>query len=97
MFLEDLIVRSKNPSLVFRVVVNNKFHVNIQPCKFHGNKYRNIISKYMFLNILDKQEEPRYDTYSIKKFYVQSDELERDLLFFENKWYDSQNLYLKEK
>lgn len=97
MFVEDLIVRSKNPSLVFRLVVNNKFHINIQPCKFHANKYRSIISKYMFLYILDKQEEPRYETYSIKKFYVQSDELERDLLFFENKWYDKQNLYLKEK
>lgn len=97
MFVEDLIARSKNPSIVFRLVVNNKFYVSIQPCKFHANKYRSIISKYMFLYILDKQEEPRYDTYDIKKFYVQSDELERDLLFFENQWYDNKNLYLKEK
>ena len=65
------------------------------PNDFHKNTYRAILRKYMFLMVLEQRIEYR-PSYKLKKYYVQSDELERDLIDFENKWYDKNKKKVEE-
>lgn len=89
MFLEDEIMRTSSPTISFKLIVNNKFYVTIIPNRFYKNKYKDILKKYMFLFIVDRQYEKLYN-YKTKKLYVQSESLEKELLDFENEWYNSQ-------
>lgn len=89
MFLEDEIMRTSSPTIPFKLIVNNKFYVTVIPNRFYKNKYKDILKKYMFLFIVDRQYEKLYQ-YKTKKLYVQSESLEKELLNFEDEWYNSQ-------
>lgn len=86
MYLEDAILRSKIPGTQFKMVINKKFYINIVPSKFHKNCYRNILRKYMNLPI--EEGFCLYNDKKTRKFYIESDKLERDLLEFEDAWYN---------
>lgn len=94
-FLEDVILRNSCSTMPLKIVVNNKFYVQLVPNDFHKSTYRNILRKYMFLMVLEQRIEYR-PTYKLKKYYVQSEELERELIDFENKWYDKNKKKVEE-
>lgn len=72
-----------------KLVVNGKFHVFLVPGKFGCCKYRDILKKYLDLKVTYVDVEPSPVYRVLKKLYVFSDELEKDLIDFENEWYDS--------
>lgn len=81
-------------STPLKIVVNGKFHIFLFPGKFGCFKYRDILRKYLDLKVssVDVEVSPLYRV--LKKIYVYSDELEKDLIEFENKWYDSNLKFL---
>lgn len=82
MILEDVIVRNPVRTNAFKLVVNGKFYVNIVPDTFHNNKYKDVLVNYMLLKIVDEKYE--YNNYrKVQKVYVESDDLEYDLLHYD--------------
>jgi hypothetical protein len=94
-FLEDVILSNSCSTMPLKIVVNNKFYVQLAPNDFHKSTSRAILRNYMFLTVLEERIEYR-PSYKIKKYYVESEELERDLIDFENKWYDKNKKKVEE-
>lgn len=94
-FLEDVILRNSCSTMPLKIVVNYKFYVQLVPNDFHKSTYRNILRNYMYLMVLDQRTEYR-PSYKVKKYYVESEELEKELLDFENKWYDKNKKKVEE-
>lgn len=71
-----------------KLIINNKFHIFLVPGKFGCCKYRDILRKYLDLNVIriDLESSPIYKC--LKKLYIYSEDLERELIEFENEWYD---------
>ena len=97
MIIEDLLLRS-SLSLPLIIVVNNKFTIRLVPEEFYRYTYKDILKKYVTLPIIyaDKTYIDVYGT-NIKKYYVESKQLEKDLIDFENNWYDKNRKFIKKK
>lgn len=75
----------------FKIVVNNKFYVEATLSEFHKSIYKEAICSFKHLPLLDYKIEP----YSVRgkyvKFYVESDDFEKELLRVEDEWYEHNN------
>lgn len=49
-----------------KIVVNNKFYVQLVPNDFHKSTYRAILRKYMFLMVIEQRIEYK-PSYKLKK------------------------------
>lgn len=77
-----------------KLIINNKFHIFLVPRKFDCCKYRDIIKKYLDLNVIKIDLDPSPIYKVLKKLYVYSGDLEKELIEFENNWYDKNVKFL---
>ena len=80
----------------FRLMINNKFFIEIAKDEFHKNIYKEVVCKYKNLPIKNAKL-LRYYHSNAFMFYIESEELEEEILKVENNWYDSNWKYLTRK
>ena len=82
---------------VIVLVVNNRFNIHFRLDNLHTFPYRDILLKYKNLEVTPEPTDMWDKVKNYKKFYVNSLEMELDILELENEWYDSNHNYIKKE